>query len=365
MTISETDQSGLAATPAADRTTADPWRKLVGQHEARERLEVSAIQPVHAYLFVGTLGSGSMPAAFGFAGLILAGPTHNERDIRLSVDGIHPDLVVIEPEGATLRVTEAEQIIQAGLRSPIEGSRKVIVVKGVDAIEEAAVGKLLKVIEEPPASTVFVLLAEVVSPELVTIASRCVRVDFGPVSSQEISRALQARGVEPERAEAAAVASGGDVGRAELLAGDNSLVIRAQMWAEVPTRLDGTGSTTVALVNELRAGMDGAQEALETRHGEEIAALELRVEQTGERGSGRSHLVARHKREIRRQRTDELRFGLSILARKYRDRLLECPDPAAETAIRLIQDAARNMNRNPNEALQLQALLTGLNGARR
>ena len=355
MTISEVDPTNVA----------DPWRKLVGQHDARDRLEVSAVNPVHAYLFVGTLGSGSIPAAFGFAGLILGGPAHNERDIRLAVDQTHPDVVAIEPEGATLRVTEAEQIIQAGLRSPVEGDRKVIVVKGVDAIEEAAVGKLLKVIEEPPASTVFVLLAEVVPPGLITIASRCVRVEFGPVSPQEITRALQARGVDPARAEAAAIASGGDVGRAELLAGDNSLVLRAQMWGEVPSRLDGTGSTVVSLVNELRAGMDGAQEALETRHAEELAALEARVEQTGERGSGRSHLVARHKREIRRQRSDELRFGLSILARKYRDRLLAGADPAAEAAVDLIQQAAKNMNRNPNETLQLQALLIGLSEARR
>ena len=173
----------------------DPWVNVVGQRSALDRLQSAARSPVHAYLFLGSLGSGSAAAALGFAGLLLAeasgpdgvdgpGPDSADRHVRLAVEAKHPDVVVFESEGARLRVSEADQIIRAGLRTPIEGSRKVIVVKGIDAIEEAAVGKLLKVIEEPPASAVFVLLAEEVPPELVTIASRCVTVEFGPLSIQ-------------------------------------------------------------------------------------------------------------------------------------------------------------------------------------
>jgi DNA polymerase-3 subunit delta' len=338
---------------------------VVGQRTALDRLEAAVEAPVHAYLFLGSLGSGSAAAALGFAGLLLASSSSalsldgsdRDRHVRLAVEAKHPDVVVVEAEGSALRVSEAEQIIRAGLRSPVEGDRKVIVVKGVDAIEEAAIGKLLKVIEEPPASAVFVLLAEEVPPEIVTIASRCVTVEFGPLSIQQVSAGLVERGVDEERALSAATASGGDFERAVLLAADDGLAARAELWRRVPERLDGTGSTVVALVGELRTGMDGAHGALEAKHAEQLQELEERVEQLGERGSGRADLVARQKREVRRQRSDELRFGMATLARTYRDRLVAAPDEGAERALELIQRATENLIRNPNEPLLLQDLL--------
>ncbi len=351
-----------------DSLTADhpAFAEVVGHESARAMLSAAAAAPVHAYLFLGSPGSGSYQAALGFAGLILAGGSDTagsptaERHVRLAREAAHADLIVVESEGATIRVAEAEQVIRAGLRTPREGDRKVIIVRGVDAIEEAAIGKLLKVIEEPPPSAVFVLLAEEVPPELVTIASRCVPVEFGPLSIAVLERTLVDRGVPAERALAAATAAGGDLARASLLAADESLAGRVDGWRSVPDRLDGSGSTVVELVGSLRAGMDQAQEALEARHGEELERLAERVEQFGERGSGRAELVARHKREIRRLRADELRFGLATLARVYRDRLIAGPDPAAETALAAIQTTAENLIRNPNEPLLLQHLLLQL-----
>ncbi len=336
----------------------DPWSEVVGQGTALDRLTAAAEAPVHAYLFLGTRGSGSYEAALGFAGLLLAtGSDDDGRAVRLAQEARHPDLVVVEPEGAALRVSEAEQIIRAGLRSPVEGDRKVIVVRGVDAIEEAAIGKLLKVIEEPPPSAVFLLLAEEVPPELVTIASRCVNVEFGPLSIAQMQAALEERGIDGERALSAATAAGGDMGRASLLATDEGLARRAELWRAIPGRLDGRGATVAATVGEVRSAMDEAQGALEERQAVELAALEERVEQLGERGSGRADLVARHKREVRRQRFDELRFGMATLARVYRDRLVAAPDPEAEQALGRIQATTEDLIRNPNEALLLQHLL--------
>lgn len=348
-----------------EKTVARPWSGVVGQEAALSRLEAAAESPVHAYLFLGSLGSGSYEAALGFAGLILSGRVTGpaaERHLRLAVEAKHPDVVIVEAEGATLRVSEADRIIKAGLRSPIESTHKVIVIKRVDAIEEAAVGKLLKVIEEPPPSAVFILLAEEVPPELVTIASRCVRVEFGPLSIERLEAALIERGVEADRALAAATASGGDFARALLLAADDGLADRAALWRSIPDRLDGTGSTVVALVDDVRAGMDRAQEPLEARHETERQQLEERVEHFGERGSGRAEMVAGHKREIRRLRSDELRFGLATLARVFRDRIVAAslsgaaPDPADEAALAAIHTVAENLIRNPNEPLLLQDL---------
>ena len=348
------------------RSKTDPWSAVVGQQDALKRLEQAAVNPVHAYMLLGRRGTGTFRAALGFAGLVLANTFDEsdvearERAVRLALDQAHPDLLIFEPQGSALRVSEAEEIIRAGLRTPMEGNRKVIIASGVDVIEEAAIGKLLKVVEEPPPSTVFVLLVDEVPPEIVTIASRCVPVEFGPLSVVELEQALVADGVAADRAGVAAVAAGGDVDRARLLATDDALADRADLWRRIPDELNGTGSRACELVNEVREGMDGAQGPLEIRHAEELAELEARVEQLGERGSGRAELVARQKREVRRLRTDELVFGLAVLSRVYRDRLVAEADAGAEKALVAIQAAAENLVRNPNEALLLQDLFLKL-----
>ncbi len=328
-------------------------------------MEAAASNPVHAYLLLGRRGYGTEQAALGFAGLVLAASAADDdaaraRALQLALNGNHADLMVFRPEGAALRVSEAEEIIRAGLRTPLEGSRKVIIVDGIDTIQEEAIGKLLKVVEEPPPSTVFVMLADTVPPEIVTIASRCVPVEFGPLPSPELEAALVAEGADPERAAVAAMAAGGDVDRARLLVTDDALAERARLWQSIPSELDGTGSRACELVDQVRDGMDGAQGPLEARQGAEVEQLEARVEQLGERGSGRAELVAQHKREIRRLRSDELVFGLAVMSRAYRDRLVAAPDSEAEAALAAIQLAAENLIRNPNEALLLQDLFLKL-----
>ncbi len=358
-------ESGLAASVGG--LSVDPWAGVIGQLEAKARLETAAAAPVHAYLFLGTEGSGTLRAARSFAGLLLAAvvetPDAKDRAVSLAVDGKHPDVLIVEPQGAALRVSEAEEIIRAGLRTPVEGSRKVIIVTGAEAIEEAAIGKLLKVIEEPPPSAVFVLLAEEVPPETVTIASRCVTVEFGPLSILDLTQALTDDGVDPERASVAAAAAGGDLDRARLLATDDDLAQRADLWRRIPSRLDGSGFMVTEMVTEVRDGMDRAQGPLEARQATDLEQLEARVEQLGERGSGRTELIARHKREIRKLRSDELRFGLATMARVYRDHLapgvdagLAISDAHAYHSLEVIQTAAENLMRNPNEALLLQDL---------
>ncbi len=342
---------------------SDVFAGVISQDAAVARLEAAANAPVHAYLLLGPRGSGSYGAALGFAALLLSDESEGDakaRHQRLALEAKHPDLIIVEAQGAAIRVPEAEAIIRHGSISPVEGKRKVILIKGVDAIEEAAIGKLLKVIEEPPASAIFVLLADEVPPPIVTIASRCVVIEFGPISASVLETMLFAEGVSPKRAKAAAIASGGDVDRARLLATDDALATRAELWQSIPDRLDGTGSTVHELAAQLREGMDGAQVALEAQHGAELVVLEERIELTGERGAGRADLVAKQKREIRRQRVDELRFGLATLARIYRDRLVVGPDPQAEGALVAIAGTADALIRNPNEALLLQALLLNL-----
>lgn len=345
--------------------TTEPWDSVVGQAEAVRRLRAAVDAPVHAYLFVGPAGVGKMQAANVFAGELLAAadPDNAERHRRLAVGEGHADVHVLNPAGNNLRRDEeAEPLIVQASRSPVEGKRKVLIVNRFHSATPAAAASLLKTIEEPPATSIFVLLAEDIPPEHVTIESRCTRVDFPPVSVDAIAASLVAEGiVAAEQAQVVAEAAAGSVDRARTLASDDRLVARRDAWWSIPDRLDGTGAAVAVMVEEVRGLIDDASAAKVKQHDAELEALDAREEQLGTRGSGRKDLEARHRRELRQFRTEELRFGLSTLATRYRGAIVADPDRSsllgAIDALRSTQDA---LVRNPNEALALQALLLRL-----
>ncbi|MGI9603542.1 MAG: hypothetical protein ACR2QE_16780 [Acidimicrobiales bacterium] len=343
----------------------DPWTDVVGQPEAVSRLRAAAHMPSHAYLFVGPPGSGKRAAAWAFAGEVLAVHADDdaaaERFRRLARERKLADVEVIEPEGEVFRQQEAERLRQAVHRSPTESAHHVVVATQFHTANDVAASLMLKAIEEPPPSALVLLLAENDMADLPTISSRCVSVDFGAVSAADLAARLQVEGVDEALAQSVSVAAGGSLDRARLLATDPDLAERRQMWVGAPDRLDGTGAAVGALVAEIRGRIDDAAGPLAARHDVELEELAQREEQLGTRGSGRRELVASHKRQIRRLRTDELRFGLATLAARYRDGIETAPDVARRlAALERISRYVAMMERFPNEPLQLEALFLDL-----
>ena len=341
------------------------FTSVIGQDRAVAQLQAAAVSPVHAYLFVGPPGVGKRTAARAFAAALLCPAGDSSCEVcRRVMDGVHPDVLVYEREGARLSVGDAREVTRLAMRSPVEGARKVIVIPDLDLAAQIAPA-LLKTLEEPPQGTVFVGLAESVPPELVTIASRCVRIDFRPLPDSVLVDALVADGVEHDRAVEVASSSSGSLVRAKLLASDPGFVARRNLWSHAPDRLDGTGAAVAKLADELLASIEELLEPLQIRQAEELAALDERAQQYGERGSGRKELGDRHKREQRRVRQDELRAGLATLSAAYRDRLVASSGRSGGAALRsldAIADAAEALERNPNEGLLLQGLLVRLTG---
>lgn len=345
------------------------YADVPAQPAAVAALRAAATRPVHAYLLVGPAGSGKMAAARSFAAELLGAPDR-------VLSGVHPDVIIVEREGPFITIDMALEVARLAARSPVEGARKVLILTDFHLVKDAGPA-LLKTIEEPPASTIFVILAEFLPPELVTIASRCVRVEFCSLSVQDVENVLVGAGIDPARASELAAATGGRLDRARLLATDEDFARRRQTWLGVPARLDGSGATVAALADELVACLEGAVTALRARHREELAALEAgnsraaevngKVGRAGRQGlkAGVKELEERHKREQRRLRTDELRAGLASLAGVYRDRLGEGQPrvtAVAVAAVDLIQVAAADLAANPGETLLLQALLVRLGG---
>ena len=344
---------------------SDLFAAVVGQDAAVAKLREAVAAPVHAYLLAGPPGSGKSAAARAFAAALLCpnGGDGTCRDCRLALAGEHPDVREVERAAAAISMEQAREITVLASRTPVEGNRKVLILHEFHLIRDEAAAALLKTIEEPPASTVFVILADDVPPELITIASRCARIDFRPVPHDLVVAALVADGVDPDAAALVADAAAGDLDRARLLAADPGLAARREAFHRLPTRLDDRGATVMAATDELLGLIDGAAQPLKERHAEEAAELDRRATQFGERRGDRKDVEDRHKRELRRHRTDELKSGLVSLAAAYRDHLAEgtLPDPAGGVAaVKTIHDAIEALERNPNERLVLESLLLRL-----
>ncbi|HET6875210.1 MAG TPA: ATP-binding protein [Acidimicrobiales bacterium] len=365
----------------------DLFEDVTGQDRAVAALRASAARPVHAYLLTGPAGTGKAAAATSFAAALLcetagthaAGAGVGEQELcdicRRVTSGLHPDVINIEREGAAIGMDAAREVVRAAYLSPVEGTRKVIILHDFHLVRETGPA-LLKTLEEPPASTVFVVLAEYLPPELVTIASRCVRVEFDAMRTADLVATLVQGGVEPEQAQHLAEASGGRLDRARLLAADPRFEVRRLAWHSIPTELDGTGATAARIADKLIALMDESVAPLKERQQAEVEELIERNRRNAEVGgskkarttkatlnAGLSQLEERHRREQRRQRTDELRTGLATLAAAYRLQLQSGDRRRLQTAVqsvRILDDMVKSLEFNPNEVLALQALLSKL-----
>ena len=183
-----------------DRPAASLFEGVVGQEDAVAALRAAAAGPVHAYLFRGAAGNGGLAAAYGFAAALLCpdGGCGACATCRAALAGIDPDLHVVRRSGASVSIGEIREVVALAQRRPLHAARQVVVVLDVHLAALRAPA-LLKTLEEPPGETVFVLLADEVTPDLATIASRCVEIPFPPVPRADLVRWLTGRGVHPDR----------------------------------------------------------------------------------------------------------------------------------------------------------------------
>jgi DNA polymerase-3 subunit delta' len=350
----------------------DLFAEVVGQEQAVAALRSAAAQPVHAYLFRGAAGNGGLLAAHAFAAALLCpdGGCGVCQTCRGALSGSHPDLHVIYRSGAMLSVEDARRLVSVAQRRPLQSARQVVIVNDVHLAERAAPA-LLKTLEEPPGATVFVLLADDISPELATVASRCVEIPFPPVPRAAMMEWLIDRGVTSEVAAVVADTSGGNPARARVMLEDPEVSARAALWSSVPDQRTGTGVVAAERARLLLTSAERAVEPLHAEHARELERLTEEAAAFGEKSlPGRKEITDRHQREERRWRTDALRAGLGALARTYRDRMItqvagydataEIHAQAAAEAVSLITEAARALPRNPQETLLLQSLLVRL-----
>lgn len=176
----------------------------------------------HAWLLTGPRGVGKATLAYRIARFVLSGGGAGEADglfggagpkslevdpehhaARLMAAGSHPGLKVLERAendkgklAKEIGVDQVRALIPFLGTTPADGGWRVVIVDAADDMNRAAANALLKMLEEPPVRTLFVLVSHAPGRLLPTIRSRCRRLVLAPLEAASVHAALQS--VRPE-----------------------------------------------------------------------------------------------------------------------------------------------------------------------
>lgn len=199
----------------------------------------------HALLFLGAAGLGKRRLALEFARALLCA-AHTGTDgceaCRLMhiEDGnlSHPDFLLVQREQdpdtgryKDISIDQIKELISKSAFAPVMSATKVCLIEDVDRMTVPAANSFLKLLEEPPAGWVLLLVAETEEKLLPTILSRVVRLRFGPLAPQLVEQALLERGLAKQEAAVLARLSEGSLGQALALQEQKALELRQQALA--------------------------------------------------------------------------------------------------------------------------------------
>ncbi|MFD1407035.1 DNA polymerase III subunit delta' [Kroppenstedtia eburnea] len=179
----------------------------------------------HAYCFAGPEGAGKKKAAIEWAKALncenpASAPCDRCRSCRRISNGNHPDITILAPEGASIKIEQVRELQRRFSFTPPEEVTRVVILHQAETLTLQAANSLLKFLEEPVARMVAVLITEQVHSLLPTILSRCQLLRFRPLPPVLIESSLVEAGVDPANARIAAHLVSG-VEAAEKLAGDD------------------------------------------------------------------------------------------------------------------------------------------------
>ncbi|HKA74297.1 MAG TPA: DNA polymerase III subunit delta' [Xanthobacteraceae bacterium] len=234
----------------------------------------------HAWILGGPPGIGKATLTYRMARFVLAHPDAAASAVRaapsLALDPAHPvarqvagqahpDLLVLERtenDKGVLRtmiaVEQTDRTVSFFGSTAGAGGWRVCIVDSADELHPAAANKLLKVLEEPPARALFLVVSHAPGRLLPTIRSRCSRLDLRPLGEDDVARAAAAAiGADAGDADirTAAAAADGSVGRALMLLGGETLALRQQVMALLAA-LPATDAKALHALGDALGGAD-------------------------------------------------------------------------------------------------------------
>ncbi len=313
--------------------------------------EESDSRMVHAWLFTGPPGSGRSIAALAFAAALQC--EHPDivgcgecRACHTVLAGTHADVHLLAPQGVNILLKDVKETIQRAASRPGTGRWQIVVVEEADRLTEQSGNALLKVVEEPPSRTVFLLCSPTTDPMdiMVTLRSRSRNVALRQPDAAAVEAALLVdEGMDPAMARWAASVTSGHIGRARWLATDEATRERREVVLQLPMVMHNPGRAFPLADQLVRAA---EQEAVaRNTESDEREVEELRTalgaggtgKGTASAGRGATGAVKELERAQKSRRTrstrDSLDLALVDLAGFYRDALVSSLGAGDVTAV--------------------------------
>ncbi|MDG2436783.1 MAG: DNA polymerase III subunit delta' [Polaribacter sp.] len=276
------------------------FNQIIGQEHIKKHLQKSAEngRVPHAQLFIGKEGCGSLPMAIAYAQFLLCNFSEDAGACNIKCNKLqHPDLhfafpvttndsvkkhavsdlfledwrdfIATQPYGSLFNwlqhigvenkqgligVDESEAVVKKLKLKSYEGGFKVMIIWMAEKMNIAAANKLLKLIEEPPQKTVFLLITENEEQIINTIKSRCQALHFPALSEQDIANALILKNqVADNQATKIAHQAEGNYNKAlHLLQNDSSDLVFEEWfiaWIRTAFRAKGNASVVQQLIS--------------------------------------------------------------------------------------------------------------------
>ncbi len=247
---------------------------VVGHEWATELLAqaVRSGRVSHAYLFLGPDQVGKTTVAMAFARALVCergdgGPCSEAdscRSCRRTAEGRYPDVQVIAAEKNWIQIEQVRNLQADAAIAPLEGKRKVFIIREIERATLPAANALLKTLEEPPSQVVLLLTSNRRDLVLPTVLSRCQIVALRTLPIAEVQDALQVRwGVEDDQAALLARLSGGRLGWAVTAATDPDVWQTRAKYLDDLLTLTGEGVIKrLAYAEDLSRVSEGVETAL-------------------------------------------------------------------------------------------------------
>ena len=302
------------AIPESDRIEGAPHprdtQQLFGQ-EAAERTILSALNSGrmhHAWLLTGPKGVGKATLGWRMTQTLLTMPSDDaglfgdapsalssldvNRDhpvARRVAAGAEPRLLHIRRSWDTDRKKLRAQIVVDDIRrlggffglSSVDGGRRVVLLDCADDMNASAANALLKVLEEPPADAVLILISHQPARLLPTIRSRCREVRLHALSPDAVAASLKQAGVDVDNPDAIAALSGGSAGDALMLLQNDGITI----YAAIIELLSGCPNIDRSAL--LKLAEKSAARGAEARFDLTLRLLDLALVRMARTGSGK------------------------------------------------------------------------------
>lgn len=158
----------------------------------------------HAYLFSGAAGLGKIAVAKTIAMRLFCQHLNPQgmpcgicnECVRIALDE-HPDVMLVRPEGRTIKVQQIRTLKQEFSKSAVEGNRKLFIIDGADLMTNGAANSLLKFIEEPIGNVNSFLLTDDYHKLLPTIQSRTQLVELPKINPEILEKYAEGKQLTP------------------------------------------------------------------------------------------------------------------------------------------------------------------------